>query len=481
MGKPTGFMEYERKNRIELPVEERIKSFADFHTSLPKDIQRQQAARCMNCGVPFCQSAMKIDGKNVGCPLANWIPEWNHLLYLGLEEEAYRRLEKTAPFPEFTGSVCPALCEAVCCCSIHDEAVGVRSNELYLAELAFAKNWIQPKVIKERNGLKACVIGSGPAGLACAKRLNEAGFSVTVYEKNRRFGGLLMYGIPNMKLDKSIVERRIRLLEEEGIKFIGNIKIGYDISIEEIKEKYDEIVFACGTSLPRGLNLEKDSLEGIYYAVDFLSMTTEDYLLKRNFTYDLKDKRVVIVGGGDTANDCCATAVRMQAKDIIELEITKEPPIKPTKEWPYYPNQKKTDYGVEEANIVLHKDIRKYQTTICRIYGKDKVEGVRIKKVESVIENGKMVFRDIPNTEEDIVCDVILLAMGFLGTKKEDLRRYGMKDDSFIVSTKGHRYADHISVCGDMKNGQSLVVLAIKDGLDCAEEIIEKRVCKKKT
>ncbi|MGM9969668.1 MAG: glutamate synthase subunit beta [Anaeroplasma sp.] len=474
MGKPTGFMEYERVNKGELPIGERIKGYNDFHLSLDLITQQHQAARCMNCGIPFCQSAMKIEGKNVGCPLSNLIPEWNHLIYLGLYEEAYKRLEATALFPEFTGSVCPALCEAACSCSINGESVGIKCNELFLIEEAFKNGWIKPKKSIDRNGLKAAIIGSGPAGLSCAKTLNYAGFDVTVYEKNDRFGGLLMYGIPNMKIDKSIIERRIDLLKEEGIKFINNTKVGVDIKIQALNNEFDEIIYACGTSLARPLQCKNSNLNGIVYAVDFLTETTKAVLNKTSFKYDLRNKNVVIVGGGDTANDCCATAARMNAKSIIELEITKEPPLENTKPWPYYPNKKKTDYGVAEANYLMGKDIRRYETTIDEVVGKESIEGIYIKKVEQSLENGRLVFKDSDSTREYLPCDILIIAMGFLGTSEDDLNSYELKHDRFKVNLDDFFYNDKISVCGDMKNGQSLVVVAIKDGLDCANRIINK-------
>ena len=472
MGKPTGFMEFKRLNKNEISVEERIKNFNDFHISFDLKTQKEQASRCMNCGVPFCQSAMKVNNRNVGCPLSNLIPEWNHLIYLGLYEEAYKRLEKTAPFPEFTGNVCPALCEACCSCSINDDAVGVRANELFLIEEAFKNGWIKPKRDIKRNGKKVAVIGSGPSGLSCAKKLNDNGFMVTVYEKSDRFGGLLMYGIPNMKLEKHIIERRIKLLEEEGIVFIKNTKIGYDLEVSKLLKDYDDVVFACGTSAPRPLMCKGSDAKGVLYAVDFLKETTKNLLDEKNFKYDLKDKNVIIIGGGDTANDCCGTAARENAKSVTELEITKEPPLENTLPWPNYPNKKKTDYGVFECNTVYGKDIRRYETTIDEVI-KDKdnnIVGVNIKKVK--FENGKFV--DIPNTIEYLPCDYLIIAMGFLGTSDEDSNKYGIKTNRNRISLNGFNYDNNIFVCGDMKNGQSLVVVAIKDGIDCASKIIEK-------
>ncbi len=472
MGKPTGFMEFKRLNKDEISVETRINNFNDFHISFDLKTQREQASRCMNCGVPFCQSAMKVNGRNVGCPLSNLIPEWNHLIYLGLYEEAYKRLEKTAPFPEFTGNVCPALCEACCSCSINDDAVGVRANELFLIEEAFKNGWIKPKKNIKRNGKKIAVIGSGPSGLSCAKKLNDNGFMVTVYEKSDRFGGLLMYGIPNMKLEKHIIERRIKLLEEEGIVFIKNTRIGYDLDVKKLLDEYDDIVFACGTSAPRPLICKGSDAKGAIYAVDFLKETTRNLLDDKKFTYDLKDKNVIIVGGGDTANDCCGTAAREHAKSVVELEITKEPPLENTLPWPNYPNKKKTDYGVFECNTIYGSDIRRYETTIDEVI-KDKdnnIVGVNIKKVK--FENGK--FIDIPNSIEYLPCDYLIIAMGFLGTSDEDSNKYGIKTNRNRISLNEFNYDKNIYVCGDMKNGQSLVVVSIKDGIDCASKIIEK-------
>lgn len=471
MGKPTGFMEFDRLDKKEIEPKERIKNFNDFHIPFDIDTQMQQASRCMNCGIPFCQSAMTINNRKVGCPLSNLIPETNDLIYLGLFHEAYKRLEKTAPFPEFTGNVCPALCEACCTCSIHGKAVGVKANELFLIEEAFKNGWIKAKTDITRNGKKIAVVGSGPSGLACAKTLNYAGFDVTVYEKNDRIGGLLMYGIPNMKIDKKIIERRINLLKEEGIKFVTNTKIGKDITMDELSKNYDEIVFACGTSKARPLVCNGSDSKGVLYAVDFLRETTKNLLDQKDFTYNCNGKNVIIVGGGDTANDCCGTAARQSAKSITEIEITDEPPLENTVPWPNYPNKKKTDYGVTEANYLKGSDIRIYNTTIDEVVAKDgKVVGVYTKKVK--FEKGR--FIDIPDTRKYLDCDYLIIAMGFLGTSEEDANSYNMTMNRNRFSLKNFSYSDKISVCGDMKNGQSLVVVALKDGIDCANEIIKK-------
>ncbi|MCQ2797253.1 MAG: glutamate synthase subunit beta [Bacilli bacterium] len=470
MGKNTGFLDYPRLNKNELSVEERIKNFNDFHTPYDEKTQKEQAARCMNCGVPFCQSAMKVNNRNVGCPLSNLIPEWNHLIYMGLYEEAYKRLAKTAPFPEFTGNVCPALCEACCSCSINGDSVGVKANELFVIEEAFKNGWIKPNRNIVRNKIRVAVVGSGPAGLSAAKHLNDRGYYVTVFEKNDRFGGLLTYGIPNMKLEKSVVERRIKMLSDEGIVFVNNTKIGTDYSMENLRKDYDEIIFACGTSEARRLKAKGVEKEGVYYALDFLTKTTKNLLDEKKFEIDCKDKDVVILGGGDTGNDCVGTAVREGAKSITLLEIMKEPPETNTLPWPNYPNGKKTDYGVFEANTVYGHDIRRYETTIDEVLGDDKVDGVVIKKVN--FQNGK--FIDIEGSKETIPCDILIVSMGFVGTSIEDALSYGMESFMNRIKLDGFRYDDKISVCGDMKSGQSLVVLAEKDGIDCAEYVISK-------
>lgn len=472
MGKPTGFLEYERKDAKNLSVEERIKNFYDFHGKHEEGVQIEQAARCMNCGIPFCQSAMTVKGKRVGCPLSNLIPEWNHLIYLGLYEEAYKRLAKTAPFPEFTGRVCPALCEACCSCSIGTRAVGVRSNELFLIEKAFENGWIKPDLDIKRNGYKAVIIGSGPSGLSVAKKLNDNGFDVTVLEKEDRLGGLLMYGIPNMKIEKSVIDRRIKLLEEEGIKFKTNVEVGKDISLSTLENEYDDVVFACGTSQARSLNVPGKDKKCVVFAVDFLKETTKNLLNKEDFTYDLKGKDVVIIGGGDTGNDCVATAVRLGAKTVTAIEITKEPPLTNTVPWPEYPNAKKTDYGIEEASFVAGKDIRLYETTVDEILGNDKVESLVIKNVE--FKNG--MFVDKEGSKKTVPCDFLVICMGFLGTKIEDLESFGIEHKGYKPSLLGFTLPskDNVYVTGDMKNGQSLVVTAIKDGIDCADLIIAK-------
>ncbi|MBO5488549.1 MAG: glutamate synthase subunit beta, partial [Eubacterium sp.] len=324
MAKPSGFMEFERKDAPEVSVEERIQNFKEFHKSLSLTEQRKQAARCMDCGVPFCQAGMMIAGMASGCPLNNLVPEMNDLVYNGNLEQAYHRLEKTHCFPEFTSRVCPALCENACTCGFDGDAVATKANEKAVIEYAFSNNLVKMKKPKIRTGKKVAVVGSGPAGLATAMQLNKRGHSVTVYERSDRVGGLLRYGIPNMKLDKSVIDRRVELMEGAGITFVCNTNVGVDISAEELKAEYDSIVLACGASHPRDLDVPGREAKGIYFAVDFLSKVTKQLLDTnfKKFPYEMaKDKHVLIIGGGDTGNDCVGTSIRLGAKSVTQLEM----------------------------------------------------------------------------------------------------------------------------------------------------------------
>ena len=354
MGKPTGFMEYERETaKAESPLE-RIHHFNEFHTPLSKEKQRQQAARCMACGVPFCQAGMMIGGMASGCPLNNLVPEWNDLLYNGCYEQAYARLMKTHCFPEFTSRVCPALCEKACTCNLNGDPVSTKENERTIIENAFATGLVKANPPKVRTGKTVAVVGSGPSGLATAMQLNKRGHKVTVFERNDRIGGLLRYGIPNMKLEKQVIDRRVKLMEEEGIEFVTNANIGVDITAEELLQKYDRVVLCCGASNPRDINAPGRDAKGIYFAVDFLKATTKS-LLDSNFEdhkyIDCKGKTVMVIGGGDTGNDCVGTSIRLGAKNVIQLEMMPKAPDEraANNPWPQWPRVCKTDYGQEEA------------------------------------------------------------------------------------------------------------------------------------
>lgn len=323
MGKPTGFMEYERETAAAAKPKVRVKNFDEFHTHLPLQKQMLQGARCMECGVPFCQSGMTLCGMTSGCPLHNLVPEWNDLVYTGNWEQAYKRLKKTNNFPEFTARVCPALCEAACTCGLNGEPVATKENEYAIIENAYEKGYAAPKPPKVRTGKKVAVVGSGPAGLAAADQLNKRGHFVTVYERSDRAGGLLMYGIPNMKLEKRIVERKIKVMEAEGVVFVTNTDVGRDIKPAKLLKEYDRVILACGASNPRDIGAPGREAKGIYFAVDFLKANTKSLLdsgLSDGCYIDAKGKNVVIIGGGDTGNDCVGTVIRHGCKSVTQID-----------------------------------------------------------------------------------------------------------------------------------------------------------------
>ena len=363
MGKPTGFLEYERVEAKAVAPKERIKNFNEFHTPLSETEQRCQSARCMDCGVPFCQSGMTIKGMTSGCPLNNLIPEWNDLVYTGNWEQAYNRLHKTSNFPEFTSRVCPALCEKACTCGLNGDAVCTKENEMAIIEHAYANGLAGPKPPKARTGKRIAVIGSGPSGLAVADQLNQRGHLVTVYERADRIGGLLRYGIPNMKLEKHIIDRKLNVMKDEGVEFVTEANIGQNIKAKKIKDDYDAVVLAVGASNPRDISAPGRDADGIYFAVDFLTATTKS-LLDSDLTdgkyISAKDKNVIVIGGGDTGNDCVGTAIRHGCKSVTQLEMMpKAPDVRSeTNPWPQWPLVCKTDYGQEEAIAVFGHDPR---------------------------------------------------------------------------------------------------------------------------
>ena len=368
MGKPTGFLEYQRETAKVLPPKVRIADFNEFRVPLSREKQKIQGARCMACGVPFCQSGMMIGGMASGCPLHNLVPETNDLVYTGNWKQAYLRLSKTHSFPEFTSRVCPALCEAACTCNLDSEPVATKENERAIIETAFENGWVQPQIPKVRTGKKVAVVGSGPSGLAAAQQLNRRGHSVTVFERSDRIGGLLRYGIPNMKLDKSIVDRRVGLMEKEGVTFVTNTNVGVDVTAKDLLKDFDRVILACGASNPRDIKVPGRDANGIYFAVDFLGRVTKE-LLDTDFEkvpYDLaKGKDVLVIGGGDTGNDCVGTVIRLGAKSVTQLEMMPKPPVEraANNPWPQWPKVLKTDYGQEEAIAVFGHDPRVYQNS----------------------------------------------------------------------------------------------------------------------
>ncbi len=470
MGKITGFMEYDRKANSKVPALERIKNYDEFYVYNDEEERRNQAARCMNCGVPFCGSAIELKGMTTGCPLHNLIPEWNDEIYGGHYAHGLSRLLKTNPFPEFTGRVCPALCEKACINSIDSDAVTVHDNELFLIEYGFANGKMKPRIPAIRSGKKIAVIGSGPSGLAAAQRLNRRGHSITVFERDDRFGGLLMYGIPNMKLDKKIVERRINLMREEGIEFVPNKNLGVNITLDELKSEFDAVILACGAKKARDLAVSNRDAAGVYFAVDFLSSTTRSIIdgnLAKEKYISAKDKNVVILGGGDTGNDCVGTSVRHGAKSVTQLEMMKKPPVERADSNPYpeYPRVLSVDYGQDEAINVYGSDPRVFETTIKEIIAENgQITGVKTVQVEFAA--GKIT--EIADTEKVLPADLLLIAAGFTGC--EEYSKCGLniptRNDESYVSDDSKVFA-----CGDMKRGQSLVVTAIADGIKCAREV----------
>lgn len=477
MGKATGFLEYQREENSAASPLERIQCYEEFHAPLSAEERKKQGARCMNCGVPFCQSAIQLKGMVTGCPLHNLIPEWNDSLYHGNYEQALSRLLKTSSFPEFTGRVCPALCEEACLCGIEDSPVTVRENELFLIETAFENGNMQPAPPSLRTDKRVAVIGSGPAGLAVADKLNKRGHHVTVYERDNRLGGLLMYGIPNMKLEKRIVERRIHLMEAEGVTFLTNTDVGKDISAKQLVKEYDAVVLCCGAKQPRDLNVEKRNTQGIYFAVDFLTENTKNLLNKEEGCGNrATGKDVVIVGGGDTGNDCVGTSIRQGCKSVVQIEMMPKPPEERSvsNPWPEWPKVLKTDYGQEEAIAKYGEDPRVYETTIKEVI-EEKGVLKAVKTVRVTWKDGKLT--EVPGTEKQIKADLLLIAAGFTGCEDYTAKAFGVelsqrntvaaKENSLSTSQK------KVFTAGDMHRGQSLVVWAIAEGRKCADEVDE--------
>lgn len=486
MGKSTGFLEYERKNGPVVPPSERIGNFKEFHKPLTEEEQRQQGARCMECGVPFCQAGTMIAGMASGCPLHNLVPEINDLVYKGNWEQAYVRLTQTHCFPEFTSRVCPALCEAACTCGLYSAPVTTKANERAIIEHAYAHGLVKPDVPKVRTGKKVAVIGSGPSGLAAAAQLNSRGHSVTVYERSDRPGGLLRYGIPNMKLDKSIIDRRIEVMKASGITFVCNADVGKDITGEELLEQYDRVILACGASNPRNINVPGRDAQGIYFAVDFLKQVTKT-LLDSNFEhipYELaKEKHVLVIGGGDTGNDCVGTSIRLGAKSVTQLEMMPKPPSErlPQNPWPEWPKVLKTDYGQEEAIYRFGEDPRIYQTTVSEFLKNEegRVCAARIVSLapQKDEKTGRMMMVPVEGSEKEIPVDLVLIAAGFLGCEGYIAQSFGVEcNERTNVKTAPGAYEtsrERVFTAGDMHRGQSLVVWAIAEGRGAAQAVDE--------
>lgn len=486
MGKPTGFLDYEREDAEALSVEERIKDFNEFHIPLSKEDQAKQGARCMECGVPFCQAGMKIGNAFSGCPLNNLIPEWNDLIYKGNWEQAYYRLHMTNNFPEFTSRVCPALCEAACTCGANGKSVTTKANEYGIIENAYDLGICGPNVPKVRTGKKIAVIGSGPSGLAAADQLNQRGHSVTVFEREDRVGGLLMYGIPNMKLEKHVIDRKVDIMKQEGIEFKCGVDVGKDVKASDLLKEFDRIILTCGASNPRDIKVKGRDAKGIYFAVDFLKSTTKALLdggLTDKNHISAKGKNVMVIGGGDTGNDCVGTSIRHGAKSVLQLEMMPKLPDERTEDnpWPQWPRVCKTDYGQEEAIGVFGSDPRVYKTTV-KEFLKDKngnLKGAVLVKLnpETDPKTGRFMMKEIEGSEYTVDVDLVLIAAGFLGSQDYVTKAFGVKVDgrtNVATDENSHKTnVDNVFAAGDMRRGQSLVVWAIREGRDVAREVDE--------
>ncbi|GHV55193.1 glutamate synthase subunit beta [Synergistales bacterium] len=477
MGKPTGFMEYERVEVEYRPVGERIGDYLDFTAPTDKETITRQSARCMDCGVSFCHAGILVDGASIGCPLGNLIPEINDLVYNGDIEGAYDRLSRTHPFPEFTSRVCPALCEGSCTLGEHELPVTIKNIERYVIDYMLENGRIRAKVPRVRTGKKVAVVGSGPAGLACADMLNHLGNEVTVFERADRAGGLLTYGIPNMKLEKSAVEDRIRIMAEENVRFVLNTEIGHDIPVIRLMNDFDAIVLCCGATNERRLGVSGADLKGVYTAMRFLSASTRRLFgsaTRDESQIDAGGKNVVVVGGGDTGTDCVGTSIRQRASGVVQLEILPPPPEDrlPDNPWPLWPKTLRTDYGQREAHELFGADPRKYLTTVKEIKGeKGAVEGVVTVKVEWLREGGGMVPKPIPGSESEIPADMVITAMGFTGPERALIDQFQLDVDQKgnVAADAGYKSSlPTVFAAGDMRRGPSLVVWAIKEGRSAA-------------
>jgi len=480
MGKPTGFLEYVREVPLDRNALKRIRDWNEFHEHLEDDRLRQQAARCMDCGIPFCHNGSLISGMASGCPINNLIPEWNDLVFKGRWREALDRLHRTNNFPEFTGRVCPAPCEGSCVLGINAPPVTIKEIERTIVDHGWEEGWIKPEPPKKRTGKKVAVVGSGPAGLSAAAQLNRAGHWVTVFERADRPGGLLMYGIPNMKLDKEkVVRRRIRQMEREGVAFRCNCEVGKDVPAAQLLSEFDAVVLCTGATKPRDLPIEGRSLKGIHFAMEFLHGNTKAVLDKTAPPISAEGKDVIIIGGGDTGTDCVGTSMRHGCRSLVQVEILPKPPEKRAADnpWPEWPKTYKMDYGQEEAAAKFGADPRVYMTTAKRFIadGSGHVSGVHLVEIRwEKNEKGAFVPVEIPGTDREVPAQLVLLAMGFLGPEQPVLEALGLERDprSNIKADHG-RYTTNVAkvfAAGDCRRGQSLVVWAFNEGRGVARE-----------
>ncbi|MDR3037424.1 MAG: glutamate synthase subunit beta [Coriobacteriales bacterium] len=479
--KQTGFLLFKRAEATNRPIRQRIRDFHEFHELQPVETLTEQATRCMDCGVSFCHAGMSIDGLSIGCPLSNLIPEINDLVYRGLLDEAYDRLRRTNPFPEFTGRICPALCEGSCTLGEHEPPVTIKDIEHFLDKHADANGLLQPRVPNTRTGHKVAVIGSGPAGLACAYQLNQLGEQVTVYERADRPGGLLMYGVPTMKLDKHVITRRIEVMQAEGVQFELNVEVGKGIALKELFDGFDAVVLCCGSTVARAMDVPGSGLNGVAYAIDYLTNATralidEDYA--GDEVLDAKGKDVVIVGGGDTGTDCVATAIRQRARSIVQFQHNPQPPQTrtPDNPWPLWPRVLKTDYGQLEAIEVFGKDPREFETSVKEVVddGGGRVIAVKTARYCMGYEGDRRIKTEVEGSEQTIPADLVLVAMGFERPEETLIDALELKTTPRgLVETPEGSYSTSLNsvfAAGDMRRGQSLVVWALVEGRQAAEE-----------
>jgi glutamate synthase (NADPH/NADH) small chain len=483
MGKPTGFIEYTRILPIARPPQERLRDWDEFHAHSPAADLQKQGARCMDCGVPFCHTGKLINGMASGCPINNLIPDWNDLVYRGQWRPALQSLLGTNNFPEFTGRVCPAPCEAACVLGISEDPVTIKNIECSIIDHAFDQGWMLPSPPSVRTGKTVAVVGSGPAGLACAAQLNAAGHLVTVFERDDRIGGLLMYGIPNMKLDKKIVQRRIDLMSAEGVRFVAGSRVGTDYPTDRLLAEHDAIVLCVGSTKPRDLPIEGRDLGGIHFAMDYLRANTKSLLDSAHADGNYpsaKGKDVIVIGGGDTGTDCVGTALRQGCKSLVQFEILPQPPDGRASDnpWPQWPKTYKLDYGQEEAAALTGSDPRSFSIASKKFIGdgSGRLEAILTVDMEWVADsNGRTVPRELPGTERVWPAQMVMLALGFLGPEKEGLLdQLGVQINergNVAVDQQMMTSAPKVFAAGDMSRGQSLVVWAIADGRQAARGV----------
>ncbi|WP_088050270.1 glutamate synthase small subunit [Virgibacillus dakarensis] len=482
MGKVTGFMDYQREEAEERDPFTRLTDWKEYAAPFSDDVLMRQGARCMDCGTPFCQIGEELNGATTGCPIYNLIPEWNDLVYRGQWKEALERLLKTNNFPEFTGRVCPAPCEGSCTLAISDPAVTIKSIERTIIDKGFENGWMTPRIPYKRTGKSIAIVGSGPAGLASADQLNQAGHTVTVYEREDRAGGLLTYGIPNMKLEKDVVERRIRLLEQEGVNFATNTEVGTDISAEDLKAKHDAVILCTGAQKQRDLVIDGREATGVHLAMDYLTGSTKKLLntdMGANDFIDAAGKDVIVIGGGDTGADCIATALRQGSNSVVQFGKHPKLPLARANSnmWPEYPNIFTVDYAHKEATAKFNKDPRQYSIQTQRFVMDDngnlkELHTVQMEKVKD--ENGVFTFNEIPGTEKVWPAQLVLIAIGFEGPEPQILQQFDVRTNNKKVEAKYGDFTTNVEkvfAAGDARRGQSLIVWAINEGREVARRV----------